>query len=328
MISSNYIRDYLIKKFDGKYKLISGGREMIIPSIFLDSDAKRHMSINLDTGLWQCFKSGEKGNFIHLYAQLERLTYKLAYQKFLVDEFFQEAKNKVIPDEVNKNHTQEQLNDSFSHDFKKVDVTNVTSELNSKAIMTLIERGILEYNDFYVAETGFYKGRLIIPYRNKDKVFYFQGRTLSNQQPKYLNFKGMKSSTVLFPFDYASTQPLYICEGAIDAISLQMLGVNATTTISCHVSLAQMEQLKYYQGKIVVAYDNDRAGNDGLRSFDLRRRRTRMKPISYCFPAKGFKDWNEMFVKQPQLTLEALQSHREFNLNEWDTMKGLETLDQ
>jgi DNA primase len=89
-----------------------------------------------------------------------------------------------------------------------------------------------------------------------------------------------------------------------------------------------MDQLKYYQGKIVVAYDNDRAGNDGLRAFDLRRRRTRMKPISYCFPVKGFKDWNEMFVKQPQLTLETLQSHREFNLNEWDTMRELDTLDQ
>ena len=82
---------------------------MIIPSIFLENDPNRHMSINLDTGLWQCFKSGEKGNFIHLFAKLESLTYKLAYQKFLVDEFFQEESNKVVSEEVSKNYAQEEL---------------------------------------------------------------------------------------------------------------------------------------------------------------------------------------------------------------------------
>lgn len=299
---------------------------MTIPSLFVERDPNKHMSINLDTGLWQCFKSGERGNFLKLFSQLENITYRVAYQKFLVDEFFQQDENKVSEDVDNPEYSQEQIKDCFA-DFKKVDVTNVTSELNSKAIMALIERGILDRNDFYVAETGFYKGRLIIPYRNKDKVFYFQGRTLSNQQPKYLNFKGMKSSVVLYPFDYGSTNPLYVCEGAIDAISLQMLGLNATTTISCHVSLAQIEQLKYYQGKIVVAYDNDRAGHDGLRAFDLRRRRARMKPISYCFPAVGFKDWNEMFVKDPELALKTTQSHREFNLNEWDICCDLKNID-
>jgi hypothetical protein len=323
MISSNYIRDYLIKKFDGKYKLISSGREMIIPSIFLTSDPKRHMSINLDTGLWQCFKSGEKGNFINLYAQLERLTYKLAYQKFLVDEFFAEE---VKPVPESKNNTEEELNKLFDQDFKKIDLEDTSCRYNSQAVTMLIDRGIIEYGDFYVAEQGLYHGRLIIPYRNRDKIFFFQGRTLSNQNPKYLNFKGMKSSSVLFPFKYDSTDPLYVCEGAIDAMSLQLMGFNATTTISCHVSMAQLEQLKYYQGKIVVAYDNDRAGLDGLRTFELRRRRARMPGFSYCFPPSGFKDWNEAFVKNQQMLQDHLKKYLEFNLNEWDIQKELKAL--
>ena len=33
------------------------------------------MSINMDTGLWQCFKTGKKGNFISLYSYLENITY-------------------------------------------------------------------------------------------------------------------------------------------------------------------------------------------------------------------------------------------------------------
>lgn len=96
MIASSYIRDYLIKKFEGKFKLISSGRELIIPSVFFTTDDKRHMSINLETGLWQCFKSGEKGNFIHLYALLESISYKAAYRKFLVDEFFAEQEFKTV----------------------------------------------------------------------------------------------------------------------------------------------------------------------------------------------------------------------------------------
>lgn len=299
---------------------------MIIPSIFLESDPNRHMSINLETGLWQCFKSGEKGNFIHLFAQLESLTYKLAYQKFLVDEFFQEESNKVVSEEVSKNYAQEELDKVFTYDFKKTDWTDVVTNYNSEALLFLHDRGILNYGDFYVAEQGIYKGRLIIPYKNDGKIFYFQGRTLSNQQPKYMNFKGMKSSTILYPFKYDSTEPLYVCEGAIDAMSLQLLGYNATTTISCHVSMAQLQQLKYYQGKIVVAYDNDRAGREGLRSFELRRRRARMPKFYYCYPPSIFKDWNEAFVKAKDTIPPILESYREFDLNEWDTMRELDTL--
>jgi len=297
---------------------------MIIPSIFLDNDPKRHMSINLNTGLWQCFKSGEKGNFIHLYAQLERLTYKLAYQKFLVDEFFSEEAE-PIPE--NKNNTEEELSKLFTEDFKKLDWSDASCRYNSQAVTMLIDRGIVDYNDFYVANQGLYYGRLIIPYRNRDKVFFFQGRTLSNQHPKYLNFKGMKSSSVLFPFKYDSTDPLYVCEGAIDAMSLQLMGLNATTTISCHVSMAQLEQLKYYQGKIVVAYDNDRAGLDGLRAFEIRRRKARMPGFNYCFPPVGFKDWNEAFIKDQSMLQDHLKSYKQFNLNEWDTIKELDTFD-
>lgn len=274
------------------------------------------MSINLETGLWQCFKTGEKGNFIHLYSKLENITYNGAYQKFLVDEFFQEESPKESPPDPAP--TQEEINKLFVYDFKKVDWTDVITNYNSEALLFLHDRGLLNYGEFYVAEQGPYKGRLIIPYKNNGKIFYFQGRTLSDQHPKYLNFKGVKSSTILFPFKYDSTDPLYVCEGAIDAMSLQLLGYNATTTISCHVSRQQLEQLKYYQGPIVVAYDNDRAGRDGLRAFEILRRKMRLPTFNYVFPPSSYKDWNEAYVKNPESVHSILKDYTEFNLNEWD----------
>jgi 5S rRNA maturation endonuclease (ribonuclease M5) len=321
MISSTYIRDYLLKKFQGKYKLISGERELTIPSLFLDHDPKRHMSVNLDSGLWQCFKSGEKGNFLHLFARLENISYKDAYKRFLVEEFFSEPVEAPAPESP-----PERLPEDFSQAFSRVDISSF-DEVNSAAALFLIDRRITHFGDFYYTTDGPYRNRLIIPYDNGRNIYYFQARSLFGQEPKYLNFRGIKSSAILFPFKYDSKDPLYICEGAIDAISLQLAGFNATTTISCHVSKAQLEQLKYYQGKIVVAYDNDRAGTDGLRSFELLRRHMRMPQIYYCFPPKKYKDWNEAWAVDPTALLTAVKTTRLFEMNEWDIMSGLSTLD-
>jgi len=279
------------------------------------------MSINLDSGLWQCFKSGERGNFLHLYARLENITYKDAYKRFLVEEFFSEPTEPVLPDD-----SVERLPEDFSQAYSRVDISSF-NEVNSAASLFIIDRRISQYGDFYYTAEGPYRNRLIIPYDNGRNVYYFQARSLFGQEPKYLNFKGIKSSSILFPFKYDSNDPLYICEGAIDAISLQLAGFNATTTISCHVSKSQLEQLKYYQGKIVVAYDNDKAGSVGLRNFEILRRHMRMQSIYYCFPPNKYKDWNEAWVVDPTSILSSLKNARLFEMNEWDIMSELNTLD-
>jgi DNA primase len=102
---------------------------------------------------------------------------------------------------------------------------------------------------FYIATGGKYRGRLIIPFTNRNgKLFYFQARALGDEQPKYLNCKNLKSSQVLYPFDYGSQEPLYITEGVFDCLSLQAVGLNATTTLSCFTSREQMLQLSQYTG--------------------------------------------------------------------------------
>jgi DNA primase len=320
MITSTYIRAYLLEKFNGKYRILSGGREMVIPSIFMDRDPKRHMSINLDTGLWQCFKSQKKGNFIQLYSELEHLTYKQAYSKFLIDEFFAEEK-----EEPKQEPVKVLIEDEFKN-FCKVDAFSFDVELNSLAAMTLVQRGVLNQGPFYYAHTGPYMGRLIIPYLHEGRTIFFQARALyADQEPKYLNFRGVKASAILYPFNYESEEPLYICEGVFDAMSLKALGYNATTTISCHVSKEQIGQLKFYKGPIVVAYDSDEAGLKGLRNFEIFRRRNRMPKIHYTLPPKRFKDWNEAYCQDVDAVHYACRNYQVFNLNEWDIMTELNT---
>ena len=84
MISPNLIKEYLLEKFKNNYKLSSDSEEMMVPSLFARDDYKRHMSVNTHTGLWQCFKSGEKGNFFHLVAIIDKTSYNQAESKFML----------------------------------------------------------------------------------------------------------------------------------------------------------------------------------------------------------------------------------------------------
>lgn len=294
MISSIFIRDYVLRKIKGNTRLSSDGTELKVSSIFLERDPKMHMFINLDTGLWQCFKTSKKGNFISLYAKLENIPYKLAYDKFILQAFLAEDSKVKPPEPVVKNE------DTSS--FKLVTSNTVAQDATtSLAWLCLYERGLWDFEGqervFYAATDGMFKDRVIIPYDIKGHMTFFQGRALLHgMSPKYLHARSIPVSNVLYPFNYESMEPLFVCEGAFDAITLQNLGFNATTTLSCSVSKTQIEQLKHYQGPIIVAYDADSAGTRGVYRFDDLRRGQRMATI-YVAKPKDSKDWNEMYLK-------------------------------
>ena len=84
-------------------------------------------------------------------------------------------------------------------------------------------------------------------------------------------------------------------EGPLDAISLQLNGLNATCTQGSNLSRAQAEQLKDKQ--IIFAYDNDEAGREGVtqaRNMMLSKNKNHFRIAK--LPA-GIKDWNELHVK-------------------------------
>lgn len=265
---------------------------MIIPSIFLDSDPKKHMSINLENGLWQCFKTGRRGNFIHLVSILENKKYKEVYNEFLWKMLEAECEGKNIQ------KVREKIVSNFmgtDPDEKWIPIEEAPLYVHEYLVSRYLDQGPSFNPNFYYNPVS---ERLVIPYRDASNMIYFyQERALrSGQEPKYLNFKGVKSSSILYQYDVDSFRGLYICEGVLDALSLKLLGYNATTTISCNASKEQLNQLKHYNGKLVVAYDNDEAGTKGIRRFDRQRKRMRMEPVFYCQPPKEYKDWNAFLV--------------------------------
>jgi len=303
-MAPQFIRDYLLEKFKDNYKLSSNDVELIVPSLFTNNDWKRHLSINLDTGLWQCFKTGTKGNFIQLYAFLEGVSYNEAEADILFKELDEEfkpfspspKKSTPISSSIDDLHLIPVTLDDYDTDDKLI----------QKAWTFLYERKLfnLETGDrkYYISQTPKYQQRLIIPFEENNNIFYFQARTLRSDTPKYLNPSDgwAKPSHILYPFDEEADH-LVICEGPLDAISLQIQGVNATCTMGCSVSEHQVEILKEFTGKIIIGYDNDDAGKRGVSKFDYLRKLKRMADLYICHPPSKAKDWNEAHIQGSDL---------------------------
>ena len=299
MISPTFIRDYLVEKFKTDGKLVSDGTELVIPSIFIPNDYKGHMSINLDTGLWQCFKSKEKGNFLKLYTILEEVTYSKAKGEVAFNSYLSKYNSKE--DGLTKSNIKKEkfdFNKFLEEDcvLVKAIPTNITNTSMVKAVKFLRTRCLLQTGKFYLCTKGAYEGRLIIPFELENKVVFFQARALNDRQvPKYLNFKGMKCSDILYPFDM-DAEDLYVTEGVLCCKTLRSLGFNATCINGSFVSREQAYQLKQFEGRLIMAMDNDEAGRHCVATFNKTRKDLMMPAFWVATPDKGSKDWNEQYA--------------------------------
>lgn len=293
---TEFLQSYLPTKFPD-YKI--SGDNFMINSIF-EEDRKHKLGINLTTGIFHCFKSGEKGNFVKFYSLVEKIPYsqaqiKLNYKVFLKDTPAKPSFRNL----VRSYHSEEQLLNAIPVDPDSYDSSN---ELVKDAWHYLMTRKLFDLeneanNNFMVCEEGFYKNRLIIPYIHEGHIIYFQGRALrEGMKPKYLcAVEGAaltRGADVLYPFDLKQDY-VVVCEGPVDARSLQLQGVNATCTTGCVTSDNQLVALRWFGKKIIFGYDNDDAGRGGLRRAEKERKKKMMKELHYCFPPSPYKDWNE-----------------------------------
>jgi len=300
-LSNSFIAEYVELRIpNGRWQ--SGGREWVAPSPFLPTDYKRHFSINVDKGLWQCFKTGKQGNFVQLYSHIEKLSLRAAWSRLMFKSLEEGgADSFVVEDETTW------WNDAFHGTLIDANFEPLTTEsdledpLVKEAFMYLDSRKIFpeEDADYYICREGRYANRLIIPYRDEDdEVYYFQARALGDQQPKYLNpgiDEGVRSQNVLYPFD--TSKEVIVTEGPLDAISLKKAGFNATCTNGSTVSEVQAMQLKELNHRVIMAYDNDEAGARGVKKFEELRKRLRMSNFYICYPPESYKDWNYFLCK-------------------------------
>jgi hypothetical protein len=298
MLPSYLIKDYLSTKFPLN-KII--GDEFTTNSIFT-SDTGMHMSVNTETGLWQDFKSQQSGNFPQLISYVEDISYDAALQ-FLRSKLFDSPETlfeiSSIRTEV-QNVVEDNKISSIVKTFSKFDYKNINEDaLYERLARNFVVSRKLTKFDFLISKNGRYVNRLIIPYSYPNSgPYYFQARNLSLLGVKYLNpskhVTGVKSSDILFPF-VEDSDYVFITEGPLDAISLQLNGLNATCTQGCKLSHSQADQIKDKQ--IIFAYDNDEAGREGIKQARSRMLDKNVKEFALAELPDGAKDWNDLHVK-------------------------------
>lgn len=273
---------YVTSRFPSSYRLAKGGEEILINSIFT-IDSGYHLSINTSSGLWQDFKSGEKGGFAKLVSSIDNVSYSRAKAELALQNMLSEPakKSRVITPKIDLS------------DYEPL------HEGHTKAFNYLTGRGFENphLSGIFYARKSLPKSRFAITFKANEKVFFYQTRSLDDKvyKPKYLNCPGIPKKNVLFPFKFSSSEPLVVCEGVLDALSLQNSGINATCTLGAP-SKHQVVTISSYNGPVVLSYDTDEAGEKEKNQFVRIHRRLFSKPLFQCVLPAKYGDWNKAYV--------------------------------
>lgn len=229
-----------------------------------------HIDPYKGTYIYKCFRCGESGNVISLYAYLSNCSYReaknyLSDKKYDPDNIKNRLSNKAseVPQSENIKIDGDLDIDIQKDCFSLDDVPNSRIARNSikKLINFKENRKIPDDLPIYFAHSGRYKSRIIIPIYINNRLVYFQGRSIYNDiEPKYLNPKVEKNKIILNIDNFDPEKYIVICEGIIDA---HMVGKQGTCVIGGYIDLNFINIVEKYTNKgVIICLDNPKKDNN------------------------------------------------------------------
>ena len=218
---------------------------------------KKKMQVNLETQKWHCWVCNTGGHKIGI------LLRKINAPKSLIKEVLQLV-DEYVSYEKDKEETIYEV--SLPKEFKPL-WRKSEDPLYKNAIHYLRQRGIggidiLRYSMGYCTSNG-YSNRIIIPSYDADgKLNYFMARDMfPNSKFKYKN-PPMSKDTVGFELFINWNEPIVLCEGIFDAITIRN---NAIPLFGKFPSKTLVKRLAEKQvRKVYVALDED-AKKDAIK---------------------------------------------------------------
>ncbi len=123
-----------------------------------------------------------------------------------------------------------------------------------------------------------FRNRVIFPISDVEgNIIAFGGRVMDETKPKYLNTSdtmAYKKSQGVFALNLAKKSgidSLILCEGYMDVIALHQAGfTNAVAGLGTAITSEQAQLLSCYASEIMIAYDDDEAGQKATtRALDI-----------------------------------------------------------
>ncbi len=302
-----------IQKF---ISLKHSGRDYLGICPFHD-DHKPSMRVSEDKSLFHCFSCGSGGDVIGFHMKYNNLDFpsalkelaeiagvqmpsrsqniktksntQLLYKinnfanKFFIANLKQTAEGEKAFEYLTSRGIEKDSIEKFGLGYSINEWNNLTDKLNSKnvPIEPAEQLGLIIKSG--KAPGGFYdrfRGRIIFPIVDlNNKVAGFVGRTLFDENPKYLNSPESpvyNKSSILYGLnetrnDIRKDNRVIIVEGYIDLLSLYQNGVkNVVATLGTSLTSNHAKLLKRFCENMVIIYDGDKSGiNASLRALDV-----------------------------------------------------------
>lgn len=286
------------------------GNEVCVNSIYTD-DQKKKLWCNpsggknrVRFGVFHCWKTNKKGTLVSLVMEVDRCSKNKALETLGI-----QFDSKLPIDDIDFDIVFEEEN--FELDFEKEQKElslppfchkiNVAPQHWYENANRFLNARKIPSDDFYICTQGKYEGRIIIPYYNsKNKLVYFNGRTIMGHQ---LRYKGPekeigvgKSDVIYFPKFPPPGRTVYLCEGEFDAYALNLCGFEAAACGGKYISEKQSVILSPY--KVVLAMDSDEAGQQSMPAIYNKILQYNINDdLDFVSPPKVYKDWNEFLIK-------------------------------
>jgi hypothetical protein len=319
LLPPTFIIDCLTERFED---FRESGDEFMINSPFFD-DSKYHLSINTQTGLWQDFVTGNKGNLISLLSKIDGITYREAAQKVLSSNRVASLKNlEDLLDGQLKNYMKaaitvtpknslpsERLSQLVAHEygFQKIDTVSMLSDPLALACAKYLRGRGINFNRFFYSTKGEFVGRLIVPLQNGSEYPYnfigidvsgkcktkhkrFGKRHLEKLSPDLVglvHFKKTSSYVPAYPKQYNEVTMIF--ESSLDAICIadtfgfRTIALNGTDLPEEEIKYTHLDINSVYKSRVYVCLDADIPGIEA----SLRISKT-IHGTRYSYPSLKF----------------------------------------
>lgn len=271
-----------------------------------DSTTKSHVRrFHIDfyskynTYMYKCYRCGRSNNVYMLCSKLYDISYKEA-KKFLNDtKYNSESVKKSIKGIHIQEHEHIQSELDLNIQNECYNVSSTPNDRNGKNFVKKLKYFIKQRKasePCFIAHSGRYKSRIIIPVINNNKLEYFQGRSIYKDiEPKYLNPVVDKTPIIYHKDKIKSSRDIIITEGLLDAMAV---GKQCTSTLGADISDKKISILLGMTEKtVIICLDNDDAGMNALKRFINKSKYK--KVVKYFLMPKKFshiKDMNKLLT--------------------------------
>jgi DNA primase len=219
-------------------------------------DKNFHLSINLKSKLYFCYRCGAKGQ----YKTLEDL---LGFNT----EYDDSSLNSL---EAIKTRLSGKPVETIQEEIKMENFTTIPNRIEHPFFVSYLESRGHFFNELrekydiragkeYVKNSRLNKiwvGRIVFPIKRDNKVVFAVGRSYLGREPKYLNTEGSKSR-VLFNMENLGNT-IILCEGIFSAITAEKLtGIKAVAPLGKTVANEQLAYLRRWVDNLIVSLDGD-----------------------------------------------------------------------